>query len=131
MTYLVDFGEDYYKSFAINFRVEKQIDSNIKMPYYWSRQLIFIFKEAMVNVAKHAFAKNVLLSFKKEGELLTVTLLDDGKGMVDRTYNLQQNGINNMQYRAKTIGGRLKIHTDYNGTQVSFKGTLIQSNQIM
>ncbi|TBN06373.1 hypothetical protein EYD45_00360 [Hyunsoonleella flava] len=120
ITYISDFGEDYLKQFNIVFEVEKNISKNIKLPYYWSKQLIYIFKEAITNVAKHAKCTKACISFNYNDNLLSISCKDDGVG-----FNLEKisvsNGLKHLQYRAEVIGGQLKINS-VSGTTITFIG---------
>ena len=121
VTYLSDFGEECYKSTAIKFRVNKQLDSNARLPYYWSKQLIFIFKEAMTNALKHSGATEVTLHFLLQKNLLVVKCIDNGKGF--EVNKIILNGIAHMKQRAKKISGELKVTSIKNeGTIIMFKG---------
>ena len=123
VTYLSDFGEDYFSTFNIDFFVEKDIYFETKLPYYWNRQVIMIFKEAITNVAKHAEATKVQLVVKQVDNALTVRLKDDGKGFDIRGLK-HKNGLNNMLARAHKIGCDLSILSEKWGTEIILKGLL-------
>lgn len=120
-TYLSDFGEEYLKQFKIHFLIHKNIQSEIMLPYSWSKQLIFIFKEAITNAIKHSQCQEIVLSFETKADLLIVKCQDDGVGM--HTEIKKSNGLNNMVQRAEGIGGRLMVSsTKEKGTTIIFKG---------
>ncbi|NER18329.1 sensor histidine kinase [Spongiivirga citrea] len=122
ITYLSDFGEDYFRQFNIDFVVNKRIAKNTKLPYYWSKQLIFIFKEAMTNVAKHAKCSKIELSFSFKSDRLIIKCEDNGIGIHEELLGSSR-GINNMKRRANKIGGELLIHSlKEKGTSVTFNG---------
>lgn len=121
-TYLTDFGEDFFKKTKVKFSVTKEISENIKLPHYWNKQLIFIFKEALTNALKHALADTVLLSFIYHENKLIVKCSDNGKGITKEAMN-STNGLLNMKKRAAKIGGILKIDSEIgNGTIIRFTG---------
>lgn len=125
-TYLSDFGEDFFDKTNIKFTVAKNITENKKLPNYWSKQLIFIFKEALTNTLKHSQAKSVSLSFKYHENQLTANCKDDGKGMNNEDIN-SHNGLLNMERRANKIGGKLLIETDIDkGTTITFVGKIAE-----
>lgn len=126
VTYLTDFGEDFFSKNQIQFKVSKDIDENIKLPYYWSRQLIFIFKETMTNAFKHANCKSVQLIFELNNNILQISFSDDGKG-IDLDKLNSSNGIKNMKSRAKKIGGELNFISSEYGTSIKFIGD-VKSN---
>jgi signal transduction histidine kinase len=81
-----------------------------KLPPEYSRNLIMIFKEAVNNIIKHAEAKNLKLTFKKENESVLIILRDDGKGFITSIKG-EGNGLQNMQRRADRIKGKLVIES--------------------
>jgi signal transduction histidine kinase len=88
---------------------------------YVRRQIGYIFREALINVGKHAQAKQVGLSIIWTDDLLKITLLDDGRG-----FDVEKAGINGrygltiMQERALEANGRLTLVSRPNaGTQVA------------
>ncbi len=127
VTYLSDFGESYFKEFDIEFEIIKQIDKNEKLPYYWSKQLIYIFKEAMTNVVKHANATNVTMSFIYSNKILEIKCVDNGKGPITKKKEAS-NGIINMKERALRINADLNIYSDIEGFTVSFIGNTNTKN---
>ena len=123
VTYLSDFGEDLFVNTNSKFVVEKSIDENIKLPHYWSKQLIFIFKEALTNVYKHADCSTVLFFCHYHKKTLTIKCKDDGKGIAEELLLKSTGGLNNMKKRAAKIGGQITIQSDENGwTSIIFNG---------
>ncbi|WP_111682953.1 sensor histidine kinase [Winogradskyella tangerina] len=122
VTYLSDFGEDFFSKSAIKFQLKKSIDKDVKLPFYWSKQLIYIFKEAMTNSLKHSKCTKVILSFKFEADLLEIKLTDNGIG-IDAEDLRSENGLGHMKKRAEKINSELQfISTQNDGTTVYFKG---------
>ena len=78
--YLSDFAEDYLYQFGIDFEVKSSIDKNIKLPYYWSKQIIFIFKETITNAVKHSKATNAYIYINFKDNELEILFSDDGIG---------------------------------------------------
>lgn len=122
VTYISDFGEEFYSTTATKFMVEKDIEANKKLPYFWSKQLIYILKEAMTNALKHSKCDQVNLKFIFKNNELTIECRDDGKGIEEEQLT-SKNGLQNMRERAKKIGGQLLINTQKgSGTSIIFKG---------
>ena len=122
VTYLSDFGENYFSKTNIKFVLEKQIEVNDKLPYYWSKQLIYIFKEAMTNALKYAECNLVTLKFNYVNKALEIACVDNGMGIKEENLN-STNGLLNMKERAKKIGGLINILSKENaGTTIIFKG---------
>ncbi len=77
-----------------------------------------IAQEAMNNALKHADASEIHLSLAERDHQLCLTVCDNGKG-----FNLNalahQNGLRNMQERAKLLGGTCIIKTNpHEGTRI-------------
>jgi signal transduction histidine kinase/ligand-binding sensor domain-containing protein len=120
VTYLSDFGEEFFTDSNIKFKVEKTIKYNSKLPYYWSKQLIYIFKEALTNAYKHSKSDLVIFSFDYDGNTLTIMCRDNGSG-IKKTDSKASNGLSNMTKRAEKLGGKLEILFEKNtGTTVLF-----------
>ncbi|WP_434510690.1 histidine kinase N-terminal 7TM domain-containing protein [Desulfitobacterium sp. AusDCA] len=86
--------------------------------------LLSIIKEALNNIAKHAEATKVTISFSNTQELLCVKIEDNGKG-----FDLEQQakksrtkfGLTIMQERAQDIGAQLRIQSvQEKGTSIAF-----------
>ncbi|WP_456437465.1 sensor histidine kinase [Psychroserpens sp.] len=124
-TYLSDFGEDYFSKTKIKFIVEKSISSNDKLPHYWNKQLVFIFKEALTNTLKHSQCDTVKLKFTYINKQLNITCEDNGIGITSEDLN-SSNGLKNMKNRAHKIDGKLHIESTINkGTTVTFIGKVL------
>jgi signal transduction histidine kinase len=126
VTYLSDFGEDLFKNTTIKFVLQKELSINKKLPYYWSKQLIYIFKEAMTNALKHSECSEVILIFKYQDNQLNIQCMDNGIGIPDDQME-SSNGIHNMKNRAAKINGKLSIQSnEKSGTIVEFSGNTTQ-----
>ena len=72
------------------------------------RQNIYlVFKEAVNNIAKHSNAAEVRISLAQKGELLELTVADNGTPVPGS--KVKGLGLENMQLRAKRIGGTVEI----------------------
>lgn len=82
------------------------------------KNLFLIFKEALNNAAKYSCAKEMKIRFEKEDKLLRLTISDNGKGF-EINQNGKGNGLRNMEYRAKALGGKFFITSNLGkGTSV-------------
>ena len=123
VTYISDFGEDFFKSFDIDFYIEKKINTTCRLPYYWNRQIILIFKEAMTNVAKHSDASEVYLIILQDKNLLSISLKDNGKGFeIDKL--IKKNGLKNIQQRANKIGANVFFENKNGFFEVKFEAKI-------
>lgn len=87
-----------------------QLGAPYTLPPAVRQQIIYITREAMHNVEKHAFAHQVHLQFLwLEGELI-LKITDDGVGFNPIAITAEGHyGLWIMQHRAEEIGGKLKI----------------------
>lgn len=122
--YLKDFGEELFLSSKIEFNIKVEIENNkIKLPYYWSRQLLLLFKEAMTNTLKYSEATSCILEIKLKINKLKITFSDNGKGF-DIDNLKRKNGLINMEKRASKIHGKLEVDVS-KGTKIKFIGYLL------
>ena len=76
-----------------------------------------VAQEAINNAARHGKAKQIAISLDTEGDVITLRIQDDGKGMSPS--DAPGMGLAIMGYRARQSGGELKIEQPASG------GTLI------
>ncbi len=77
-----------------------------------------IAQGAVQNVVRHASARNVLIELSSAQSILTLTVIDDGVGIPPQV-NSEGLGLRSMQYRARRIGGTVRIERRIpRGTQV-------------
>lgn len=115
--HLRDFGVKLFEEKNINFRANNSIREPVKLPYGFSREANFIFKEAMTNAFKHSQAANVMLSMKMSGNEYELALTDDGVGF-DYS-SIKVNGLRNIHGRAEKIKAKLRVEGGpENGTVV-------------
>ena len=73
-------------------------------------ELIYIVQEALNNIRKHAYARNVDLGLNREGDRVNLTIDDDGVGFDPQdTTDAGGNGLRNMRERALTLDAEIKI----------------------
>ncbi|ESQ87072.1 hypothetical protein ABAC460_21115 [Asticcacaulis sp. AC460] len=83
-----------------------------------SLQILRILQEAVSNALRHSGGGRITLTGRRDGDNLTLSLGDDGKGFAsDRKGGL---GLNNMKARAGRLGGRIDIASGEDGTRVTF-----------
>jgi signal transduction histidine kinase len=85
------------------------------------KQIMFIVREAMNNVEKHAHAKNVTITLDWQPNLLTVTIDDDGIGFTaEASHKRHHYGLEIMRERAEAIHGDVVFTSAYSqGTEVT------------
>lgn len=79
-----------------------------------------ILQESLTNVARHAAAKSVSVSFSSSKESVIMTVTDDGKGIgVNNPIGVDTLGLLGMRERTRLIGGSLDIlDRPTGGTQI-------------
>ena len=92
----------------------------IKSPFHIdddtaASHLYRIAREAVINANKHAQARKIVVALgrSRKGTVLSVT--DDGVGFPSELNNAHGLGFHIMNYRARSIGGRLKIESPKKG----------------
>jgi two-component system, NarL family, sensor histidine kinase UhpB len=82
------------------------------------KNIYLIFKEAVNNAAKYSDTKRIDIEFTKNGNQLLLSIIDFGKGF-DIEHIRRGNGLENMQNRAKELGGKLTLESEIGvGTKV-------------
>lgn len=68
-----------------------------------------IAQEAVGNAVKHSKARQINIGLTRQDHQVTLTVADNGCGMVRRPMPEDGSGLRIMNYRARLIGGNLKI----------------------
>jgi len=114
----------YTRSYAVDYLSQNGVRCTIQMPETISehflsgefrRNIYLSVKEALHNIVKHAYAKEVQLKIEN-GNNLVITIHDDGVGISENPRPFS-NGLSNMKKRMMNIGGDFNI-ARINGTQV-------------
>jgi signal transduction histidine kinase len=105
------------------FKVDMQVtgDEHV-LNSHVKRQVLFICREALNNIEKHAQATQVGLSLNWTSSSLTVKIRDNGVGFdLDRIDGGEHYGLSIMHERAQDIQGRLTLQSQANngGTEIS------------
>jgi signal transduction histidine kinase len=84
------------------------------------RGLYLIFKEAVINIARHANCQNARLKISLNHKNLIAEISDDGGGFPKKSNGNSRDGhgLENMRRRAAEIGGHLEIASSENGTKL-------------
>jgi ligand-binding sensor domain-containing protein/two-component sensor histidine kinase len=107
------------REFGLRVCDAKQIRFNVEVSKYFKasrlsleqrRNLYMIFKEALNNTVKYADCSQVGLILTQMGRYLRMEITDNGKGFDPATVK-RGNGLNNLEKRAKEIGGNLEIQS--------------------
>ncbi|MCV4753899.1 ATP-binding protein, partial [Escherichia coli] len=68
-----------------------------------------IFQEALTNVARHAQAARVRAALTTEGDMITLSLEDDGLGFDPAAQGRNALGLLSMSERAREIGAEFSL----------------------
>jgi signal transduction histidine kinase len=82
--------------------------------------VVFILREALCNIARHANATNANATLQRSGERAVLAIRDNGTG-IDRSHMkaVEDIGLRGMEERAKALGGELTIDSTPNkGTEI-------------
>ena len=82
-----------------------------------------IAQEALTNVARHSFATEARVTLQAEGDILTLAMVDNGRGFDPRELTEAQClGLVGMRERAGLLGGSVEMRSQPGaGTQVYFR----------
>jgi len=120
---LKDLASTAEKLFNITCRLE--IDESIGVKNRTVAHHLFrVAQEAINNSVKHGRASQVVLNLRSDGDILTLTVRDNGIGLPEDAAQSKGLGLRIMGYRAQKIGGTLNIsRSDEGGTVLtcSFK----------
>ncbi len=130
--YIIHFGTDLFENTPMDFFVKNQVDDGLAeniMRVGVSRQIFFIFKEAMTNCLVHSKATEINFSFHVDptSSIFKVTLSDNGLGL-DPSLLASPRGLSNMQTRAEKIDCRLSLSNNLEGgLDVTLSGVIPDS----
>jgi signal transduction histidine kinase len=86
-------------------------------------ELVLVTQEALTNIRKHAYARNVDVALDRNQDHVTLLITDDGLGFDTAEVAAGQgNGLRNLRERAQTLGAEIKIESQKGkGTQIQLK----------
>jgi signal transduction histidine kinase len=88
-----------------------------------------IAQEAINNATKHGKAENVLVSLVEDGKATTLRIADDGEGISKTATDSDGMGLGLMSYRARLVGGELRIEEPEAGGTVISCGIPVQQDE--
>lgn len=121
--------EGYTKDYVRKFHIEVDFHASglerRRLPSQVETALYRIIQEALLNIAKHADAKNISLMLEHRGSALVGIVEDDGKGfdvdqVMESASDQKKLGLLGMQERASLIGGQLTIESRLGGGTTIF-----------
>ncbi|TSJ36494.1 hypothetical protein FO440_21930 [Mucilaginibacter corticis] len=115
--YLTGYGQLFYNQFDIAFSAEAEAIEQVQLAPSAALHIIFIFKEAMTNVVKHAGASEVRLRLWATPGKLVYRLSDNGSWK-EADPATTHYGLSNMEKRCTRNHFRLTVHKQASGTAV-------------
>jgi signal transduction histidine kinase len=109
----------FAKGFADRGGLELELEINVRdaqMSPAVELALFRVAQEALMNVRRHAKATKVAVRLATIGNQAMLEVEDDGTGLGDITSIAQGVGISGMRARLASVGGRLEIVDQANGT---------------
>ncbi|WP_053130229.1 HAMP domain-containing protein [Pseudomonas sp. MIACH] len=84
--------------------------------------LLQITREALSNCLRHAHAQNAWLQLRQEGETVSLSIEDDGRGFCEEVDRREHHGLTIMDERARSLQGHLDISPrEPQGTRVQLR----------
>lgn len=126
--YVRQFGMSYFENSNVSFTYELlspdlpsvQINGTLR------KNLFLVIKEAFHNILKHAEASKAVFQLKLDKQILSIRIIDNGKGIPPQIWNDTHNfgnGLKNMHNRMQEVGGSIRF-TDGPGTQIEITVTI-------
>ena len=102
-------AKDLAKSAGVKAKVNVSAEFG-RLPAAVEAAFYRVVQEALHNVAKHANATTVNIEMKRDGDLVRLTIDDDGVGITPKPSNGRQTfGLAGMRERIGNIGGKMKV----------------------
>ena len=128
-SYLTAYGQRYYNQFDIAFSSTAHQCHLQQLEPMAALNLLFIFKEAMTNVVKHANATEVKLTMRCAAEQVTYKLEDNGTWK-DADYSGDHYGLTNMERRCEKSKFGFGLIKQSSGTRIEIKVPVHRLNAI-
>jgi signal transduction histidine kinase len=126
--YLTGYGQHYYNQFDIAFSSQAQPGCLMQFEPSVALNIIFIFKEAMTNVVKHAGANEVKLKMWTIPGHIVYWLADNGSWK-EADQNIDHYGLSNMEKRCRKNNFGFALHKLSGGTAVEITVPVSNLNQ--
>ncbi len=89
--------------------VHVRVEAELVLAAETEEELFRIAAEALMNVRKHAQAREVHLGLAREGETTVLSVRDDGIGFAGERADGERFGLEGMRERAAAVDGRLEL----------------------
>jgi signal transduction histidine kinase/ligand-binding sensor domain-containing protein len=113
-----EYCSDYFDGLPQHLQLDFQSNiPNTRISQEAQRNIFLTAKEALNNCVKHSGGKNITVGLSLCGELLLISIVDDGDGF-DTASQANGNGLKNMRQRIEAIGGEFGIWSGATGTAI-------------
>ena len=89
------------------------------VPQRLEPELFRIAQEALTNVRRHAYAREVAVTLSTTRRAVRLSIRDDGRGFAPGTVPADRLGLVGMRERAATLDGRLAVLSSRRGTTIA------------
>jgi signal transduction histidine kinase len=125
-SYLTSYGQRYYNQFDIAFSSLGDECHHVQLAQSAALNLIYIFKEAMTNVVKHANADEVFFEMRCQPQRIIYSLQDNGSWKEQD--HQQHYGLSNMDRRCQKNGFIFALIKSPGGTRVEVIAPVTAAN---
>ncbi len=99
---------------------EVRVRGEQSMSFLMEQSLFRVTQEALANIARHSGATQVEVELAWEGDQVTLSLADNGRGFNPATTNGKGVGLRSMRERVEAIGGQVSVTSQAGaGTRVT------------
>jgi signal transduction histidine kinase len=112
-SYLIHYAEQFLRPAGIACRLDVPVSlPDVTVGAAVRHNLYAAVKEALNNAVKHGAPRQVHLGLELDGDVLTVTVQDDGCGFTPSSPAGGCDGLANMGHRLEALGGRLLLQSE-------------------
>lgn len=109
-------------AFSIPIEIEAYERTLHKLSPFARNHIIFIIRESLSNICKHAEASKAVLRFRADSERVEIEIRHDGKGFHENTIADSEEGnkmgLNNIRSRIATLNGTMDIKQNGSGLSI-------------
>ena len=113
-------GEQFRYNTLIEIDVDVDVEATRDVSPEHGAELLHLVRESLSNAARHARAKHLVVSFRREEQGPTLVIADDGVGFdTSGPVPAGHNGLGNMRARAEAIEAVMRVDSaDGQGTRI-------------
>jgi signal transduction histidine kinase len=109
---LVALAEQFRYNTLVDMDVDVDVDAGTGLSPEHGAELLHLARESLSNAARHARARHLSVTFRREGDQAALVVADDGVGFdPSQPVAVGHHGLGNMQKRAAAIGATLQIES--------------------